>query len=38
MFCVTLILPAMFMLFDKVIAKTTLGFKPKKTSNSEAAV
>lgn len=30
MFCVTLILPAMFMLFDKVIAKTTLGFKPKK--------
>lgn len=38
MFCVTLILPAMFMLFDKVIAKTTLGFKPKKISNSEAAV
>ena len=38
MFCVTLILPAMFMLFDKVIAKTTLGFKPKKTSISEAAV
>jgi hypothetical protein len=28
----------MFMLFDKVIAKTTLGFKPKKISNSEAAV
>jgi hypothetical protein len=28
----------MFMLFDKVIAKTTLGFKPKKTSISEAAV
>ena len=27
MFCVILILPAMFMLFDKVIAKTTLGFK-----------
>ena len=38
MFCVTLILPAMFMLFDKVIVKTTLGFKPKKTSISEAAV
>ena len=38
MFCVTLILPAMFMLFDKVIAKTTLGFKPKKTSISEADV
>ena len=30
MFCVILILPAMFMLFDKVIAKTTLGFLPKK--------
>ena len=26
MFCVILVLPAMFMLFDKVIAKTTLGF------------
>ena len=38
MFCVTLILPAMFMLFDKVIAKTTLGFTPKKKSISEAAV
>ena len=30
MFCVILILPAMFMLFDKVISKTTLGFLPKK--------
>lgn len=29
MFCVLLILPAMFMLFDKVIAKTTIGFLPK---------
>ncbi len=29
MLCVILILPAMFMLFDKVIAKTTLGFLPK---------
>ena len=29
MFCVILILPAMFMLFDKVIAKTTIGFLPK---------
>ncbi len=30
MFCVILILPAMFMLFDKIIAKTTIGFLPKK--------
>ena len=30
MFCVILILPAMFMLFDKVISYTTMGFKPKK--------
>lgn len=30
MFCVILILPAMLMLFDKIIAKTTLGFLPKK--------
>ena len=29
MFCVILILPALFMLFDKVIAKTTIGFLPK---------
>jgi predicted RND superfamily exporter protein len=29
MFCVILVLPAMFMLFDKVIAKTTIGFIPK---------
>lgn len=27
--CVILVLPAMFMLFDKVIAKTTIGFLPK---------
>lgn len=32
--CVILILPAMFMLFDKVIGVTTLGFKPK-TKNTE---
>lgn len=31
MFCVILILPAMFMLFDKVIGVTTLGFRPKKS-------
>lgn len=30
MFCVILILPAMFMLFDKVIGVTTIGFRPKK--------
>ena len=30
MFCVILVLPAMFMLFDRIIAKTTLGFLPKK--------
>ncbi len=30
MFCVILILPAMFMLFDKIIGVTTMGFKPKK--------
>lgn len=29
MFCVILVLPAMFMLFDKLIAKTTIGFLPK---------
>ena len=29
MFCVILILPAMFMLFDKFIGVTTLGFRPK---------
>ncbi len=33
MFCVILILPAMFMLFDKFIGVTTIGFKPKKKSN-----
>ncbi len=31
MFCVILILPAMFMLFDKIIGVTTIGFKPKKS-------
>ena len=30
MLCVILILPAMFMLFDKVIGVTTIGFRPKK--------
>jgi predicted RND superfamily exporter protein len=30
MLCVILFLPAMFMLFDKVIGVTTLGFRPKK--------
>ena len=30
MFCVILILPAMFMLFDKVICATSIGFKPRK--------
>ena len=38
MFCVILILPAMFMLFDKFIGVTTLGFRPKnvklKTENN----
>ncbi|MCR5653629.1 MAG: MMPL family transporter, partial [Ruminococcus sp.] len=29
MICVILILPAMFMLFDKFISKTTIGFLPK---------
>lgn len=37
MLCVILILPAMFMLFDKVIGATTIGFRPKKT-NSEVTV
>lgn len=31
MFCVILILPAMFMLFDKIIGVTTIGFRPKKS-------
>ena len=35
--CVILILPAMFMLFDKVIGVTTLGFKSK-TKNTEVTV
>ncbi len=30
MLCVVLILPAMFMLFDKFIGVTTIGFRPKK--------
>lgn len=30
MLCVILILPAMFMLFDKLIGVTTIGFRPKK--------
>ena len=30
MFSVILFLPAMFMLFDRVIGVTTLGFRPKK--------
>ena len=30
MLCVILILPAMFMLFDKVLGVTTIGFRPKK--------
>lgn len=29
MFCVIFILPAMFMIFDKVICATSIGFKPK---------
>ena len=33
MFCVILILPAMFMVFDKIISKTTIGFLPKKGGN-----
>lgn len=32
MLCVILILPAMFMLFDKVIGVTTIGFRPKKSN------
>ena len=28
MLCVILILPAMFMLFDKIICATSIGFKP----------
>lgn len=37
MLCVILILPAMFMLFDKVIGVTTLGFRSKK-NKSEVTV
>lgn len=36
MFCVVFILPAMFMLFDKFIGVTTIGFRPKKTIKQEA--
>ena len=32
MFCVVLFLPAMFMLLDKVIGVTTIGFRPKKSN------
>ena len=31
MFTVILLLPSMFMLFDKLICKTSIGFKPKKS-------
>ena len=31
MFTVILVLPSMFMLFDKLICKTSMGFKPKKS-------
>ena len=31
LFCVAVFLPAMFMLFDKPIGMTTVGFKNKKT-------
>ena len=33
MLCVVLILPAMFMLFDKFIGVTTIGFRPKKITD-----
>ena len=36
MFCVILILPAMFMLFDKLIGVTTIGFRAKKTIQGES--
>lgn len=35
MICVIVILPAMFMLFDKIISKTTIGFLPKKTGGTK---
>ncbi len=38
MFSVILFLPAMFMLFDKVISVTTLGFRPKKKNNTEVII
>jgi len=31
LFCVVVFLPAMFMLFDRLIGVTTIGFRPKKT-------
>ncbi len=37
MFCVILILPAMFMLLDKVIGFTTIGFRANKTKEAKAA-
>lgn len=35
MLCVIFVLPAMFMLFDKIIAKTTIGFLPKKNKEGQ---
>lgn len=35
MLCVILILPALFMLTDKIIGATTIGFKPKKSEVTE---
>jgi predicted RND superfamily exporter protein len=32
MVVVLLVMPAMYMLFDKLISVTTLGFRPKKVS------
>ena len=35
MLAVIFILPAMFMLFDKMICKTSIGFKPKEVTSNE---
>ncbi|MBR1730939.1 MAG: MMPL family transporter, partial [Ruminococcus sp.] len=35
MICVIVMLPAMFMMFDKIIGKTTIGFLPKNGGNSK---
>lgn len=35
MLAVIFILPAMFMLFDKIICKTSIGFKPKEVTSNE---